>query len=87
MTKYSQQTLSESIQLNGVGLHTGVKVNMNIKPAEIDSGIKFKRTDIESFKNIIDANYKNVISPILCTKIQNSHGVSVTTIEHLMADF
>jgi len=87
MANYMQQTLSESIQLNGVGLHTGVKVSMNIKPAEVDSGIKFKRTDIESFKNVIDANYKNVISPILCTKIQNSHGVSVTTIEHLMAAF
>ena len=38
-------------------------------------------------KNIIEANYKNVHSPILCTKIQNSHGVSVSTIEHLMAAF
>ena len=38
-------------------------------------------------KNIIEASYKNVSSAILCTKIKNSHGVSVSTIEHLMAAF
>ena len=45
----------------------------------------FKRTDIESDKNIIEANYKNVSSSALCTKIQNSHKASVSTIEHLMS--
>tara|TARA_Y100000590_G_scaffold233501_1_gene263011 strand:- start:2020 stop:2946 length:927 start_codon:yes stop_codon:yes gene_type:complete len=82
-----QKTIQDSIQLEGVGLHNGIKVNLHLKPAEANSGIKFKRTDVDSSKNIIDANYKNVNSPILCTKIKNSHGVSVSTIEHLMAAF
>ena len=82
-----QKTLEEEIEFKGVGLHSGAKVNLFLKPAEADYGIKFKRTDVDSDKNIIEANYKNLISPILCTKIQNSHGVSVSTIEHLMAAF
>jgi len=82
-----QKTISEPIEFNGVGLHNGIKVNLCLKPAEANSGIKFKRTDIEDSKNIIEANYKNVTSPILCTKIKNSYGVTVSTIEHLMAVF
>ena len=82
-----QKTIKEPIELEGVGLHNGLKVSICLKPAEINTGIKFKRTDVDSSKNIIEANYKNVISPILCTKIQNSFGVSVSTIEHLMAVF
>ena len=82
-----QKTIKDIIELEGIGLHNGIKVNLCLKPAEVNSGIKFKRTDIDSTKNIIDASYKNVNSPILCTKIQNSHGISVSTIEHLMAVF
>jgi len=87
MASHLQKTLEEIIEFKGVGLHSGVDVNLYLKPAEPNSGIRFKRTDIDSDKNIIEANYKNVISPILCTKIQNSYGVSVSTIEHLMAAF
>jgi len=87
MASHLQKTLEEVIEFKGVGLHSGVEANLRLKPAEPNFGIKFKRTDIDSHKNIIEANYKNVISPILCTKIQNSHGVSVSTIEHLMAAF
>ena len=87
MASHLQKTLEEVIEFKGVGLHSGAEVNLRLKPAEPNFGIKFKRTDIDSHKNIIEANYKNVISPILCTKIQNSHGVSVSTIEHLMAAF
>ena len=82
-----QKTIKDHIELEGIGLHNGIKVNLCLKPAEVNSGIKFKRTDIDSAKNIIEANYKNVSSPVLCTKIENSHGVSVSTIEHLMAVF
>ena len=82
-----QKTIKESIQLEGVGLHNGEKVNLFLKPGEVNSGIKFKRTDVDGVKNIIEASYKNVSSTILCTKIQNSYGVSVSTIEHLMAAF
>jgi len=82
-----QKTIKEPIELEGVGLHNGVKVNLCLKPAEINTGIKFKRTDVDSDKNIVEASYENVSSPILCTKIKNSHGVTVSTIEHLMAAF
>jgi len=82
-----QKTLNDTIQFEGVGLHNGIKANLCLKPSEANSGIVFKRTDIVNKNNLIQANYKNVISPILCTKIQNSDGVSVSTIEHLMAVF
>ena len=81
-----QKTIKEHIEFEGVGLHNGRKVNLCLRPAEVNSGIKFKRTDIGS-NNIIDANYKNVSSALLCTKVENPYGVSVSTIEHLMAAF
>ena len=87
MGRNLQKTIKDCIELEGVGLHNGIKVNLCLKPAEVNSGIKFKRTDVDSTKNIIEATYKNVSSPVLCTKIKNSHGVSVSTIEHLMAVF
>mgnify|MGYP001305066968 FL=1 len=68
----SQITIKEPIQLNGIGLHNGIKVNLSLKPSGINSGILFKRTDIPNGENIIEANYKNVSSPILCTKIKLS---------------
>ncbi len=81
-----QRTLKDSIKLEGVGLHNGKNVNLYLHPAEINHGIKFKRTDLDA-DNIIDANYKNVKSPVLCTRLENSNGVSISTIEHLMASF
>ena len=82
-----QKTIKEPTQLEGVGLHNGIKVKLSLKPAEANSGIIFKRTDVDDSKSIIEANYKNVSSTELCTTIKNSQGVSVSTIEHLMAVF
>jgi len=82
-----QKTLQDTTQLAGVGLHTGLKVNIRLKPAEANTGIIFKRIDVDEYKSIIEANYKNVISAVLCTKIENTHGISVATVEHLMAAF
>ena len=82
-----QKTIREPIEFEGVGLHNGKKVNLCLKPDEVNSGIKFKRIDVDDAKNIIEASYKNVSSSALCTKIKNSYGVSVSTIEHLMAAF
>ena len=61
-------------------------VNLKILPAEEDHGIKFKRTDI-SENNIIEAKFENVTDPVLCTKIKNLKGVTISTVEHLMAAF
>ena len=82
-----QKTIKEPTELEGVGLHNGVKVKLSLKPAEANSGIIFKRIDVDDSKSIIEANYKNVSSTELCTTIKNSQGVSVSTIEHLMAVF
>ena len=82
-----QKTINEPIEFKGVGLHNGIKVNLCLRPAKINEGIKFKRIDVDNHRSIIEANYKNVSSAVLCTKIENSFGVSVSTIEHLMAAF
>ena len=87
MLRDLQKTIKDSIELHGIGLHNGVEVNLCLRPAQANSGILFKRTDVDNNKNIIEASYKNVSSPVLCTKIKNSHGISVSTIEHLMAAF
>jgi len=87
MFQSSQNTIKEAIQLEGVGLHNGIKVNLSLIPSDPNSGIVFKRKDLDDSKNKIEANYKNVSASALCTKITNSHGVSVSTIEHLMAAF
>jgi len=64
-----------------------LKVNLKIKPSDANTGILFKRTDVEENKSIIEANFENVDAPVLCTRIKNSYGISVSTIEHLMASF
>ena len=84
MFESNQKTLNKIINFVGTGLHSGKKVSINLKPAEADTGIIFKRIDVK-INNEIKANYKNVSSTKLCTKIENEHGVSVSTIEHLMA--
>ncbi len=86
MQNFYQKTLNDEIKFQGIGLHSGVKVNLTIKPLKPNSGITFKRVDIKN-NNLIHADFKNVVDPILCTKIINEHGVSVSTVEHLMAAF
>ena len=83
MSALNQKTIQQSIFLNGLGLHTGKKSNLVIKPAEPNTGIIFKRTDIRE-NNIIIPSVFNVSSAVYCTTISNQNGVSVSTIEHLM---
>tara|TARA_A100001015_G_scaffold268566_1_gene319536 strand:- start:626 stop:1375 length:750 start_codon:yes stop_codon:yes gene_type:complete len=82
----NQKTIGSETNFSGIGLHSGEKVNVTLVPANSNSGITFKRTDLEK-NNEIDANFKNVSSAKLCTKLQNESGASVSTIEHLMAAF
>jgi len=79
----NQQTIEKSIEISGVGLHCGKKVNLLLEEAPEDNGIKFIRTD-KLQKNIIDAIWSNVSSTTLSTTISNGN-VSVSTIEHLMS--
>ena len=83
MSNLNQKTLKNIVSFDGVGLHTGIEVKVRIMPAEINSGIIFKRTDIKN-NNLIVPNVYSVSSTTLCTKISNDYGVSVSTIEHLM---
>ena len=87
MFKGQQKTIQSSIHITGKGLHTGINGNLYLKPADANTGIVFKRTDVDTDKSIIKASYKNVSSPILCTKIKNSYGISISTVEHLLAAF
>ena len=82
----AQQTIKKTINISGIGLHTGIKSTLKIEPAKADHGIVFKRIDLDK-NNEIAANFKNVSSAKLCTKIQNSFGVSVSTVELLLAAF
>ena len=85
LTPY-QKTINKPIKLSGIGLHNGVIADLLIKPANENFGIKFCRVDIDK-NDFISANFQNAIEPILCTKISNKNGVSVSTVEHLMAAF
>ena len=86
MPQHNQKTINDIIKFQGVGLHNGINVNLTVKPASENFGIKFCRTDV-SKENLIDANYQNVVEPVLCTKIKNNEGTTVSTVEHLMAAF
>jgi UDP-3-O-[3-hydroxymyristoyl] N-acetylglucosamine deacetylase len=79
-----QKTINRPIKLTGIGLHNGLNADLVINPAKENFGIKFCRVDL-SENNLINANFKNVVEPILCTKISNKDGVTVSTVEHLMA--
>ena len=86
MSLLNQKTLNSCVKFNGVGLHTGKEVSINILPSEPNTGILFKRTDLKE-NNIIVPNVYNVSNATLCTTISNEYGVSVSTIEHLMGAF
>tara|TARA_Y100001970_G_C14236005_1_gene861803 strand:- start:601 stop:1521 length:921 start_codon:yes stop_codon:yes gene_type:complete len=83
MSILNQKTINKKISFNGVGLHTGNKVQLNLLPSEPNTGITFKRVDIKE-NNIVIPRFNNVTDTTLCTTLSNEHGVSVSTIEHLM---
>ena len=82
----TQRTVSKKISIDGIGIHTGLKANLDILPAHPNTGIIFKRVDIKK-NNIIIPTYNNVVDATLCTTISNDYGVKVSTVEHLMGAF
>ena len=80
----NQQTISNSISVKGIGLHTGNLVELTLEPAAVDNGIKFIRVDKKN-DNVIEAIWSNVSETVLSTTISNSHGLKISTIEHLMS--
>ena len=81
-----QKTLNAKVFCQGIGLHSGLKIKMEILPAEPNHGIVFIRKDISENQKIF-ASYRNVSDTKLGTTIKNSAGYKVCTIEHLMAAF
>ena len=78
-----QKTLTRTVEIAGIGLHSGAAVKLKINPGEVDSGIIFVRTDLESCPKI-SATADKVTSVLRATTIEES-GVKVFTIEHLMS--
>ncbi len=83
MSLLNQKTIKKSVSFTGIGLHSGKKVNVCLKPSEPDTGIVFKRVDLKE-NNIIYPNFMNVSNTDLNTTISNDFGSRVSTIEHLM---
>lgn len=80
-----QHTVSRPIELSGVGLHSGAETVLRILPAETGVGLVFRRVDVTDRDNMVPARWNAVVDTRLCTVVANKAGVSVGTIEHLMA--
>ena len=83
MSYLTQKTIKNSVSFSGISLHSGLSVNVCIKPAEPNFGIVFKRVDLKE-NNIVYPNFMNVSNTSLNTTVENEFGAKVSTIEHLM---
>ncbi|ACA88778.1 MULTISPECIES: UDP-3-O-acyl-N-acetylglucosamine deacetylase [Shewanella] len=79
-----QRTVKEMVKTTGVGLHSGNKVTLSIKPAPVNYGIVLVRTDLEPAVSI-PAKADQVRETTMCTALVNDDGVRISTIEHLFA--
>ncbi len=83
MSYLTQKTIKNKVSFSGVALHSGLNVNVSLMPAEPNSGIIFKRVDLNE-NNLVYPNFMNVTNTLLNTTIENEFGVKISTIEHLM---
>src|SRR5438045_4908818 len=83
MSSEPQQTLTRSASVSGTSLHTGEKVTIKLQPAPVDSGIKFKRRDLQD-EPIIDATIANLKTVERATTIGEG-SVRVHTVEHILS--
>ena len=83
MSYLNQKTIKKNVSFSGVALHSGLNVNLIIKPAEPNFGIVFKRVDLKT-NNLVYPSFMNVSNTSLNTTVENEFGVKVSTIEHLM---
>lgn len=81
--KHFQHTLKESVTISGAGIHTGQSVTIQIKPADVNTGINFQRIDLPG-KPVVKADVDNVVETNRSTTIE-LNGARISTIEHLMA--
>ena len=80
-----QNTLGSPATFTGFGLHSGQPVRLTVHPAAADHGIWFRRLDVADRNPLVPARWDHVTPSKLCTVIENADGVSVSTIEHVMA--
>lgn len=78
-----QKTIANSISCEGIGVHSADSVSITLHPAVSGSGITFVRTDLNDAE--VKANWKTVVDTKFCTTIGNGLGVTVSTVEHLLA--
>ena len=83
MSTLNQKTVKDNITFSGVGLHSGKFVKLVVKPSNPNTGIIFKRVDLNT-NNLVFPSFENVSNTSLNTTISNQFGVKVSTIEHLM---
>ncbi|MEW5802636.1 MAG: UDP-3-O-acyl-N-acetylglucosamine deacetylase [bacterium] len=81
---YYQRTIREKIGCTGIGLHSGKKAKITLIPAEPNTGIIFKRTDVSHEGSLIEASYQNLATVNYATTL-SKNGISVQTVEHLLA--
>jgi UDP-3-O-[3-hydroxymyristoyl] N-acetylglucosamine deacetylase len=81
----AQRTLKSTVHYVGIGLHSGHRVSMCVRPAPADSGVHFVRKDAPVAERLIRARWDSVTDTRQCTVISNEYGVSVRSVEHLMA--
>lgn len=77
-----QRTIKQAVQETGIGLHKGEKVTMTLRPAPANTGIVFRRVDLDPCVDI-PSKANAVGDTMLCTCLSNSDGVSIHTVEHL----
>jgi UDP-3-O-[3-hydroxymyristoyl] N-acetylglucosamine deacetylase len=79
-----QRTIKNQIQTTGVGLHSGKKVTMTLRPAPVNTGIVYRRVDLQPPVDF-PLNAESVNDTVLSTNIINAKGIRVSTVEHLNA--
>ena len=79
-----QRTIKKSVSATGVGLHKGNKVQITLRPAPANSGITFRRVDLDPIVSI-KASPEAVGETTLCTCLVNEEGVQISTVEHLLS--
>jgi UDP-3-O-[3-hydroxymyristoyl] N-acetylglucosamine deacetylase len=85
MGAFKQHTLESPVEFSGVGLHTGETCRAVVQPAPAGAGISFRRKDISVGDNIVVAAPENIVLTNHGTVLGNKAGVTVATVEHIMA--
>ena len=80
-----RKTIKNTVEISGIGLHKGEKIKMALRPVSQETGIVFKRLDVNDKNNVIKVAHENLFDLERGTNIQNEDGVRLHTIEHFMS--